>query len=152
MIILSNDDPNEQKLNWLLDGVNNASDSHGVNAYIPSTEAKVDVTLRTQLGQAPVIMLLFPLDEVKPGTFKPNDENAFRKASISLEIGPNGRVSVVDMTGLLDDEGANTETPGSQSTEATELQGKIARVFEISQDIGTLVEWILRWAQQRNGR
>jgi hypothetical protein len=28
---------------------------------------------------------------------------------------------------------------------------KIARVLEVSQDLGILVEWVLRWLQQRTG-
>ncbi|KAL4896786.1 mediator of RNA polymerase II transcription subunit 1-domain-containing protein [Aspergillus ambiguus] len=157
-IILSNDDPAEKKLNWLLGGNNDAGDHlfRGVDESTSNGDVKVDVTLRTQIGQAPVIMLLFTADDLtSDGSSPSNDGDAmFRKVSLSLEIGLNGRVSVLDMSGLLD---GDMDTPamqgaGGQKNEVTDLQSKIARVLEISQDIGTLVEWILRWAQQRNGR
>jgi hypothetical protein len=37
---------------------------------------------------------------------------------------------------------------GSDS-ELQNVHKKIARVLEISQDIGILVEWVLRWQRQR---
>ncbi|KAE8385525.1 mediator of RNA polymerase II transcription subunit 1-domain-containing protein [Aspergillus alliaceus] len=153
MIVLSNDNPNEKKLDRLLkgfgtteDGLNEKGKSAGVDD--DANEVKVDVTLRTQLGQAPVIMLLFTVNDPA------KEETAgLNKASVSLEVGLNGRVSVVDMIGLLDEPG-DTEEPMSegQKSEVIALQNQIARVLEISQDIGTLVEWILRWVQQRKGR
>ncbi|KAF9891984.1 hypothetical protein FE257_002948 [Aspergillus nanangensis] len=155
IIILSNDDPNEKKLNWLLQGTNNTPMSNDESQF--DDEVKVDVTLRTQLGQSPVIMLLFTVKDTKANSPQSVNEMAtFRKVSISLEIGPNGRVSVVDMAGLLDDD-ESSDTKGEQDSsgsndETSKLQSKIARVLEVSQDIGTLVEWILRWMKQHKGR
>ncbi|THC94657.1 hypothetical protein EYZ11_005879 [Aspergillus tanneri] len=170
LIILSNEDPNEMKLDLLLKGsgkangsMNNSKgkgpqaqfNSTGDNS-VPDDEVNVDVTLRTQLGQAPVIMLLFTVDNTRPDMpVSPIRRPVLCKVSISLEIGLNGRVSVVDMTGLLDDEtpvpadGMEMEGP---KNEVSELQTKIAKVLEASQDIGILVEWILRWVRQRNSR
>lgn len=152
MIVLSNDNPNEKKLDRLLkgfgtteNGLNEKGKAVGVDD--DANEVKVDVTLRTQLGQAPVIMLLFTVNDPA------KEETALNKASVSLEVGLNGRVSVVDMTGLLDEPGDAEEPMGEgQRSEVIALQNQIARVLEISQDIGTLVEWILRWAQQRKSR
>lgn len=155
-IILSNDDPDEKKLNWLLEGTSNAREpvSGDGSEFTPDDDVKVDVTLRTQLGQAPVIMLLFTANDSTSDPKSSNDAGVFRKVSISLEIGLNGRVSVVDMTGLLDDDAdkQDAKEADGQKNEASELQSKMARVLEISQDIGILVEWVLRWAQQRNNR
>ncbi|KAG2418179.1 hypothetical protein HFD88_001280 [Aspergillus terreus] len=155
-IILSNDDPDEKKLNWLLEGTSNAREpvSGEGSEFTPDDDVKVDVTLRTQLGQAPVIMLLFTANDSTSDPKSSNDAGVFRKVSISLEIGLNGRVSVVDMTGLLDDDAdtQDAKEADGQKNEASELQSKMARVLEISQDIGILVEWVLRWAQQRNNR
>ncbi|PLB50332.1 glutamine synthetase [Aspergillus steynii IBT 23096] len=159
LIVLSNKDPNESKLDWLLRSsdktaglVNtkgkdpSASADSVENTFTPEDEVKVDVTLRTQLGQPPVIMLLFAVDDTRPGVpSSPMGRPVLSKVSVSLEVGVNGRITIVDMTGLLDD-----DTPaGADGTksEATELQSKIARVFEVSQDIGILVEWILQWAE-----
>lgn len=155
MVFLSNKDPNEQKLDFLLNG-NNKS-----NATAPGSgkdiamsahqeEVKVDVTLRTQLGQSPVIMLLFTVED--PRLASSPADTVLSKVSISLEIGLNGRISVVDMTGLLDDETAADSEKGAQNSESYKLQQKIARVLEISQDIGILVEWVARWVRQQKGR
>lgn len=172
LIVLSNKDPNESKLNWLLNGSNKTSGLANTNGkdpqapadsvedtFIPEDEVKVDVTLRTQLGQPPVIMLLFAVDDTRPGVpMSPMGRPVLSKVSVSLEVGVNGRITVVDMTGLLDGdgttgaEGVNTQGADGTKSEAAELQRKIARVFEVSQDIGILVEWILRWVRRRNGR
>ncbi|KAE8144927.1 mediator of RNA polymerase II transcription subunit 1-domain-containing protein [Aspergillus avenaceus] len=160
IIILSNDNPKEKRLNGLLGNIDGRD--HIVNAKGKDTikieaksagyddnEVKIDVTLRTQLGQPPVIMLLFMIDEAGSTN---NEIPTWDKVSISLEVGLNGRVSVVDMTGLLDGTGdVDVQTDGPRD-EILVLQNKIAKVFEISQDIGVLVEWILQWARQRKGR
>jgi hypothetical protein len=164
VIVLSNKDPNEQKLDFLLNGINKsnatATGSGKHIAMSPSIslhehaahqeEVKVDVTLRTQLGQSPVIMLLFTVED--PRLASSSAETALSKVSISLEIGPNGRISVVDMTGLLDNETAADSENGAHNSESYKLQQKIARVLEISQDIGILVEWVARWVRQQKGR
>ncbi|KAK1142559.1 hypothetical protein N8T08_007534 [Aspergillus melleus] len=170
VIVLSNNDPNESKLDWLLRGSSQTAALVNTKAkdpqapadsvedtFTPEDEVKVDVTLRTQLGQPPVIMLLFAVDDTRPeAPISPIGRPVLSKVSVSLEVGVNGRISVVDMAGLLDDEtgGDGMDTQGADGTksEAAELQSKIARVFEVSQDIGILVEWILRWLRQRNDR
>lgn len=167
VIILSNADPNEKRLDALLGGFEKLATSPSAKGKGPvgvgngnsgpnSTvdDVKVDVTLRTQLGQAPVIMLLFAVDQPDETSESANAEAALTKVSISLEVGLNGRVSVVDMTGLLDDNNTTTTDNMEDTPErkTLELQSKIANVLEISQDIGILVEWILRWARQRKGR
>ncbi|KAL4911478.1 hypothetical protein BDW74DRAFT_142957 [Aspergillus multicolor] len=153
--ILTNENPNEKKLNMLL-GLNDA------DAMKPEDEAqesasdelKVDVTLRTQLGQAPMIMLLFTVNRAKPS--RQTLEDLVTKVSISFEIGLNGRVLVVDVTGLLDDENSSTDDASSDTTTPEDptraLQTKLAQVLETSQDIGILVEWVLRWVRQRKSR
>lgn len=166
VITLSNKDPNEKKLDWLLKGLHSTdrmkekgkdtanSNAEGVDDDVD--EVKVDVTLRTQLGQAPVVMLLFTVNDPPGSAESAKEETTISKVSVSLEVGLNGRVSVVDMTGLLDHCSSlgdmDVQMTDGQKNEVIELQNKIARVLEISQDIGTLVEWILRWMQQRKGR
>ncbi|KAE8408186.1 mediator of RNA polymerase II transcription subunit 1-domain-containing protein [Aspergillus pseudonomiae] len=167
VIILSNNDPNEKKLDRLLKGFNNTDrtmkdkgkDTFKSNANggdDNADEVKVDVTLRTQLGQAPVVMLLFTVNDPTDSAESAKEETTISKVSVSLEVGLNGRVSVVDMTGLLDHSSGlgdmDVQMTDEQKNEVSELQSKIARVLEISQDLGTLVEWILRWMQQRKGR
>ncbi|KAI9932840.1 hypothetical protein MW887_009092 [Aspergillus wentii] len=150
LIVLSNKDPNEEKLNSLLNGLGSDSsvgDAHG--GFIPKDDVKVDVTLRTQLGQAPVMMLLFTVNDASLGKPVPaTEEPGMSKISINFEIGLNGRISVVDTSGLWEDQAAEQAADG-QKEEKSEVQQRIARVLEISQDLGILVEWILRWLRQR---
>lgn len=159
-ITLSNDDPNEDKLNGLLStgfaAAESAQDdsflSDGSNNQTFADDVKVDVTLRTQLGQAPALMLLItaPGQNVGPSVYEP------ARISLVCEVGLNGRVTVVDSAGLVKaegGEGGDTEMQGAQDSGA-ELQvthKKIARVLEISQDLGFLVEWVLRWLRERAG-
>lgn len=148
LITLSNEDPNETKLNSLLKGfqIGDHSENNGLKSPAvgmssnSSTEddVKVDVTLRAPLGQAPVIMLLFAVNEPCFGSSRPSWESGPVNMSISFEIGLNGRISVVDTGGI----------PGNETEEGSELRKKICRVLETSQDIGILVEWVLRWQRQ----
>ncbi|KAE8328321.1 mediator of RNA polymerase II transcription subunit 1-domain-containing protein [Aspergillus sergii] len=165
VITLSNKDPNEKKLDRLLKGLHSTdrmkekgkdttkSNAEGIDDDVD--EIKVDITLRTQLGQAPVVMLLFTVNDPPGSAESAKEETTISKVSVSLEVRLNGRVSVVDMTGLLEHSSSlgdmDVQMTDGQKNEVIELQNKIARVLEISQDIGTLVEWILRWMQQRKG-
>ena len=67
LVVLNNDDPNENRLNLLLGMNSNGKNDSGISipsskerspAQLPMDDVKVDVTLRTQLGQAPALMLL----------------------------------------------------------------------------------------------
>ncbi|KAL6232704.1 hypothetical protein BDW75DRAFT_15960 [Aspergillus navahoensis] len=151
--ILTNENPNEKKLNMLLGLADDIKVEDKVQGS-DSDELKVDVTLRTQLGQAPLIMLLFTVNCASSSGHGPED--LVSKVSIAFEIGLNGRVSVVEITGLLDDENGSTDGASPETEVAEdpthELQGKLAHVLETSQDIGILVEWVLRWVRQRKSR
>lgn len=149
LVILSNDNPHEKKLDLLLGG-NTAEESQpGSSNTADSNEVQVDVTLRTQLGQAPALMLLLTVPDLSTQwTSEP------KQISICVEIGVNGRISTVDSAGLLDPEiSGDTDMQGIEDSTSgvQELHRKIARVLEISQDLGTLIEWVLRWLRQRSG-
>lgn len=153
LVILSNDDPNEDRLNALLSGLNIHETLGAIDDVI------VDITLRTQLGQAPVIMLLFTVNDDPPDASTPDmgTFDGLNIITVSFEIGPNGRISIVDTMGLWDDdftdngENPDAETSDARKHEVLETQKKMARVLEISQDIGIFVEWIVRWLRQRKG-
>lgn len=155
--MLSNDDPNEEKLSALLgDGfstafttvASNASPFHSEDYF---DDVRVDVTLRTQIGQAPALMLLVT-------DSSNNVRNAEREpvqVSICVEVGLNARISIVDVAELKGQNGSGGDTE-MQGTDAAgpklqDMHEKIARVLEISQDLGVLVEWVLRWLRQRAG-
>ena len=162
LIVLSNDDANEEKLDYLLTGGRRSSEVKDMGSDI-----KVDVTLRTPLGQAPVIMVLFAAKDDAPDHGTTDPEPAwFDVVSVSIEIGLNGRISIVDTTGLGEDvasaDGGSSEGEGegegegesdeARKQEGPELRRRMVRVLEISQDLGILVEWMLRWLRQRERR
>ncbi|CAG8906134.1 unnamed protein product [Penicillium egyptiacum] len=167
-IILNNDDPNEERLNLLL-GLSSSDDSKndsGIGVSSPSSggkspnqlsvdDVKVDVTLRIQLGQAPALMLL--ITDHRDYNESPESAQSIqtpRQIAICFEVGLNGQISVVDTAGLVDGEkGGDTEMQGMDNLDSglEDVRNKIARVLEISQDLGILVEWVLRWMQQRAG-
>lgn len=168
-MILTNDNPHEKKLDLLLGG-NNADESlcnpanpassgdHSGTNPMSKDEVQVDVTLRTQLGQAPALMLLLtvPDQNTEDAGAATTTTSEPKQISICVEIGMNGRISVVDSAGLLNTETSDSGDADMQGTEGwtlglPELHKKIARVLEISHDLGTLVEWVLRWLRQRAG-
>lgn len=129
VIILSNEDPNEARLNSLLKGRGSETEE------ADSGDVSVDVTMRAPLGQAPVIMLLFNANDSLGGSASTSRLDTM---SISFEVGLNGRISVTETSGLQ----------AEQEDEAQELRKKLSRVLETSQDIGILIEWVLRWKQR----
>jgi hypothetical protein len=77
------------------------------------------------------------------------------QVSICFEVGLNGRISIVDVAELRgqNGDGGDTEMQGTDAAgpKLQDMHEKIARVLEISQDLGILVEWVLRWLRQRAG-
>lgn len=145
--ILSNQNPNEQKLDALLKGFSLNERPGSALEGVSQNDVKVDITLRTQLGQAPVLMLLITTNDSNPTT----ENHQLSRISISFEVGLNGRISVVDTSGLWDDTADEQEIDNqNQKNEASELARKISRALEVSQDLGALVEWVLRWRQRKN--
>lgn len=160
-ITWTNDDPNEEMLNSLFgncspsqsDATSTAwsfNSSSRSPSHIFNDDVKVDVTLRTQLGQAPALILLI----TDPGKSAESCVPEPVQLAICVEVGLNGRISVVDSSGLGADnqqDSGDAEMQGTESpdTQLQEIHKKIARVLEISQDLGILVEWVLRWLRQR---
>jgi hypothetical protein len=165
-IILNNDDPNEDRLNLLLglsspegskhDSGNDVSSPSGEGqspSRLSMDDVKVDVTLRTQLGQAPALMLLIT-DHKRCEDPASQSVQTPRRVTICFEVGLNGQISVFETAGLVNGgNGGDSELQGTDDTTsgAREAQNQIARVLEVSQDLGILVEWVLRWLQQRAG-
>ena len=155
--MLSNDDPNEDLLNSLLDAPANhdASDvfsdetlrsPSARSGSLFNNDVKVDITLRTQIGQAPLIMLLFTTVDAESRSSTGLD---VKKISVNFEIGLNGRITVTQLGGLADGESASSE--GSRDDQTTqEIQNKLSRVLETSEDLGVLVEWVLGQLQKKH--
>ncbi|KAJ5779652.1 hypothetical protein N7457_007372 [Penicillium paradoxum] len=168
-IILNNDDPNQDRLNMML-GLNSLDETSSIGTVAGTSTlsfdgrsprqlskdgVKVDVTLRIQLGQAPALMLLITDQserEESPQASQSTEPST--QIAICFEVGLNGRISVVETAGFVDGEqGGDTEMQGMDNSDSDlqDVQKKIARVLEVSQDLSILVEWVLRWMQQRAG-
>lgn len=156
IITLSNDDHNEDKLDSLLSETFPAPSedafplSGGAHGF--SDDVKVDVTLSPQLERPPALMIL--ITDPSGGSKEPLREPV--RVSICFHIGLNGHVSVEDSSGLKkdSDEGGDAEMQGTDDdgSKLHDIHRKLARALEISQDLGILVEWVLRWVRQRDGR
>lgn len=151
--ILSNDDPNQDRLEFLLGGPETNSTTNDQPGEPANDGIMVDLTLRTQLGQAPAVMLF--ITDCSRAMHRTGHDDPL--ISICFEVGLNGRINVVDSSGLARSKGkefgGDSEMHGADElgSELQDIHKKIARVIEISQDIGTLVEWVLRWQRQRTG-
>jgi hypothetical protein len=163
LTVLSNEDPNEK----LLDSLLNHDVGHGpLNAAAKVTQGhagvaqdrrpnptlpqendnvKIDITLRTQMGQPPLIMLLFTVvnDNYNFSTSSFPFQLGVRKVSINFEIGLNGRITVTHVVGLWGDDPGEHEVSGS-TRKMQAIQAQLIRVLETSEDIGILVEWVLQ--------
>lgn len=115
---LSNNDPDEDLLDRLL---GSAEGDTGLDGERANTDVSVDITLRTQVGQSPLIMLLITAPESRT--------KSSRNVSVDLEIRLNGRVKVTQVSGF------------GESTERT--AGRLNRVLETSEDLGVLVEYVI---------
>lgn len=123
--VLNNRDPHAEYLNSLLKTGTTSSEGQSGNANEAwENDIRVDVTLRTQVGQAPLIMLSITLPVSQ------------QKASVGFEIRLNGRVEIVQLSGL-----------GEDKTQSAPLDSKqirrLKRVLEISEDISVLVEYVV---------
>jgi hypothetical protein len=130
-----------------------AHDYNGRAVFENNNGVRVDITLRTQIGQAPLIMLLITfVDRGKASSEEKSASSLVRRVSVNFEIGPNGRIVVTHTTGLSNDDAMETdedhntdEAPSNMNLAGlTDVQKKLARVLEISEDLGVLVEWILQ--------
>lgn len=160
IITLSNDNHNEDKLDYLLSGTfpgppgDNfpfSSEIRGPNNNVFTDDVKVDVTLSPQLERPPALMIL--ITDPSGGSKEPLHEPV--RVSICFHIGLNGRVSVEDSSGLEKDTNeSDAEMQGTDEhgSKLRDIHRKLARVLEVSQDLGILVEWVLRWLRQRDGR
>lgn len=124
-------------------------DMNGSSVFEDNNSIQVDITLRTQTGQAPLIMLLVTfVDPTKESSSENNQSASFavRRVSVNFEVGLNGRITVTHATGLANEEAMETdEDRDAESPDAgNALRKKMGRVLEISEDLGVLVEWMLQ--------
>jgi hypothetical protein len=140
--VLSNGDANEDFLNDLLGSTTLSSLSESTLNNSPSrshrdffdTDVRVDITLRTQVGQAPLVMLFITVPEKASDPMTPGLN--LQRVFVSFEIKLNGCVNVTQVTGM--GEPADEETP-----ETSKLYKKLNSVLEISEDLSVLVEYVV---------
>ncbi|EEH07306.1 conserved hypothetical protein [Histoplasma capsulatum G186AR] len=124
----------------------NGIDSH-VNAPFPPAPAtddrKIDISLRTPILGPPSLMLLFNAPKRGPNASMENPTTI----TINIDIGLNGNITVSRVGGMWDDVSDSTEGPLNDisRTESPHLHQSLARVLQISEDFGILVEWVLKW-------
>lgn len=118
-------------LNSLLSDDNDNNSTSDDTIY----KTKIDLSLRVPSSATPSILLLFLPDLNTPSI------------TMNIDIGPNGKISVPDTSGIW--ENAQSK-PSAEQVE--DLHGKLARVLEISEDLGVVVEWTLRWIRKRRER
>jgi hypothetical protein len=147
LLVLSNDDPNETFIHTLLNP--NIGTGAGLSENeLPKKDAEVriDITLRTQVGQPPLIMVLFAVINKDLSL-----QSEIWQVSVNFEVRLNGRIAVTHVAGLW---GENSHVDSSSNLEeqlrtgprpeVREMQARLSRVLETSEDIGILVEWILQ--------
>ncbi|OKL64084.1 hypothetical protein UA08_00579 [Talaromyces atroroseus] len=154
---LSNGDVNEEFLNGLLGSKNISSamacqsdPSTGskfsqarIHRDFLDTDVRVDITLRTQVGQAPLVMLFITFPETKANGQAMTPDLKLQRIFISFEIKPNGYVNVTQVTGLGEGT-ADKDQPDSEATpEMLKLYKKLNNVLEISEDLSVFVEYVV---------
>jgi hypothetical protein len=125
--ILSNGDANEDFLNSLLMESTDSTGTislHNDSQTGDESDIQVDITLRTQVGQTPLIILSITLPETR------------QKASVSFEIRLNGRVNVVQVSGMAGPESLNDQS-------MAKIHKRLNRVLEVSEDLSILVEYVV---------
>jgi hypothetical protein len=50
-----------------------------------------------------------------------------------------------------EDDSGDSKMQEADDSELQAIHKKIAKVMEVSQDIGITVEWVLRWQRERDG-
>ncbi|KAH8701933.1 mediator of RNA polymerase II transcription subunit 1-domain-containing protein [Talaromyces proteolyticus] len=127
--VLSNDDPDEKLLDRLL-----ASSGDSTVSEDDAQDVKVDMTLRTQVAQPPLIMLLITIPKAR----LTRSQTGARKVSINFEIRLNGRIHVTDVSGL----------GGDNTPQRSKAQQRLSGVLETAEDLGVLVEYVVGLAAQ----
>lgn len=115
---------------------------------------RVDVSLRTPMSFSPSILLVFSVNE-ELITGNPASSAATslksstpRQVMINIDIGLNGDISVSHISGLWS--GGDDDVDDERDAAKMRLCAQIAKVLEVCEDFGMLVEWILRWMRKNN--
>lgn len=151
VIYTSNVSPNVSKLGSVLGS--GPSDSA---ASLETDERRVDVSLRTPFSSAPSILLLFNVPTTernknnKPETTTTGSVLSKSKpVTITIEIGLGGRIKITSITGLWGTTSSSDDKIPTDD-EAKKVRSTLAKVLERSDDMGMLVEWVIRWVRRHD--
>ncbi|KAK2865197.1 hypothetical protein FQN49_003814 [Arthroderma sp. PD_2] len=107
------------------------------NSTAQTGETRVSISLRTPVSSPPCLLIVFPL----PAPF-------LCTVSITIEVKSDGRLHVPSTGGLVERSPAqNTRAAQAQpgAEEEKKVCGLIERVLETSEDLGLLVEWVIKY-------
>jgi hypothetical protein len=146
--VISNISPTTSKLRSLLADETNQHDgahANGEPSGSPSSqdlspETKIDISLRMPISSPPSILLLF------------NTREEASIIAINVEIGLNGQINVSNVSGpwdSIDHDSTDSGLTRDPRTESQELRDKLTKVLETCEDLGLLIEWVLRWMRQQ---
>ncbi|PGH09106.1 hypothetical protein GX51_00860 [Blastomyces parvus] len=102
-------------------------------------DRKVDISLRTPISGPPSLLLLFNAPDREPNLPTENPITI----TINVDIGLNGNITVSRVAGMCDDRSSNAGGPTDDDPSR-----KLARVLQTSEDLGMLVEWVLKWMRK----
>ncbi|OJD12684.1 hypothetical protein ACJ73_09313 [Blastomyces percursus] len=112
-----------------------------------SDDRKVDISLRTPISGPPSLLLLFNAPSGDPNNIMENPTTI----TINVDIGLNGNITVSRVAGMCDGRSNNGGGPTDDApgVESRDLSRKLARVLQTSEDLGMLVEWVLKWMRKQ---
>ncbi|KAK2791055.1 hypothetical protein FQN51_002265 [Onygenales sp. PD_10] len=156
---ISNISPTVSKLNSMLSEGPRIGNGHrggvssphsGLSPPISSLEdRKIDISLRTPMSASPSIILLFNVPEEKPDGCTANNPKTI---TINVDIGPNGSITVSHVSGLPNPDTTDISAEMLGDAPMAESKGfnqKLAKVLQTSEDLGLLVEWVLKWIRKQ---
>ncbi|PGH15295.1 hypothetical protein AJ79_02460 [Helicocarpus griseus UAMH5409] len=114
-------------------------------------DRKIDISLRTPISASPSLLLLFNAPNETPHETSDTVMENPKTITINVDIGPNGNITVSRVAGVFNT--VNNEERSRDDISATvarELAQKLAKVLQTSEDLGMLVEWVLKWMRKQN--
>ncbi|KAL1952541.1 hypothetical protein VTO42DRAFT_5069 [Malbranchea cinnamomea] len=149
---LSNTDPTVSKLNQFLanaQGGSRTTRTGAARTSSPATTAavvEVEVSLRTPASSGPSVLVLFSDGRERDETI-----------TVRLDVERGARVTVSEVTGMWSSSKDRERRGGNDDDDDDDeggrlLRERLAQVFATCEDVGYLVEWVLRQRRRRRRR
>ncbi|KAI1969745.1 hypothetical protein LOZ51_003059 [Ophidiomyces ophidiicola] len=153
---ISNINPTERQLDSMLlktrrGGFRSSpSDTQTLRPLPAETGLRADISLRTPIGGVPSIIVVFSVDETllnnEPTLPYAVSEMTPQTVMMNVEIRLNGTISISEVSGLWQDEHDDDKTEAERKT----FCAKASKVLETCEDVGLLIEWVVRWMRKQN--